>query len=72
MKGEGGLSPQKKMSPIRVIKTKAMKNERGVINSEKWAYIVYGWPLIAKGYSTHVTHLHILSICEAAKLNWNH
>ena len=32
-------------SPIRVIKPKAMKNNkgRGVIKLEKWADVVYGW-----------------------------
>ena len=36
------------MSPLGVIKPKAMKNDKGregVINSEKWADFVYGWPL---------------------------
>jgi hypothetical protein len=37
------------MSPLGVIKPKAMKNDKGregVINSEKWADVVYGWPQI--------------------------
>ena len=37
----------KNTSPSEVIKPKAMENdkERGVIKLEKWADVVYGWPI---------------------------
>ena len=46
--GEGGMRVSETMSPIRVINPKTMKNDKwreGVIKSEKWADVVYGWPL---------------------------
>ena len=46
----GGLEGSETISPLRVIKPKAMKNDKGregggVIKSRKWASVVYGWAL---------------------------
>jgi hypothetical protein len=46
--GEGGSRASETMFLLGVIKPKPMKTDkgRGVIKLEKWADVVYGWPLM--------------------------
>jgi hypothetical protein len=62
--GEGGSRASETMFLLGVIKPKPMKTDkgRGVIKLEKWADVVYGWPLITFYYATlfmPVSNIHV-------------
>ena len=49
-RGREGVPPQSRFTTYTYLVTWADKGREGVINSEKWANVVYGWPL---AYPSH-------------------